>query len=188
MDDKELMEWIMENVRDHDLKTVLVVLLLLRRVLRDARDISTMRRIAKRVVSEVPIDKVDMDRMREVIERVEDGKLKEELTSLMNMLEDLRSGKLIDDLNTLEEIEKERPDYFPLRFLLAVLFFAVYIPYITIYFPEITTSRHHLFMAVFMSGVLLFFGFIAILPWLVKRIILSVFAEKYNIKLFKEKG
>ncbi len=188
MDDRELMEWIMENVMGYDLRAVLVVLLLLRRVLRDARDISTMRRITNRVVMEFPIDKVDMDRMREVIERVENGKLKEELTSLMNMLEDLRSGELIADLRRLEKIEERNPEFFPLRFLLAVLFFAVYIPYISLYFPEITTSRHHLFIAVFLSVVLLFFGFIAILPWFIKRIILSDFAEKYNIKLFKEKG
>ncbi len=184
MDDRELMEWIMENVRDYDLRAVFVVLLLLRRVLRNARDISTMKRITKRVVREVPIDRVDMDRMREVIERVNDEKLKEELTYLMNLMEDLRSGELIDDLNSLEKIEEKDPEYFLFRLFLAFLFFFVYIPYLILYFPEITTSRHELFMTIIASGALLFVGFIAIVPWLLKKLILSDFAQKYNIKLF----
>jgi hypothetical protein len=188
MDDRELMEEIMKNVRDYDSRTVLVVVLLLRRVLRSARDVSTMRRITKRVVREFPIDKVDMDSMREVIEGVEDGKLKEELTYLMNLMEDLRSRELIDDLDALEKAEELKPDIFLLRILLAFFFFCVYIPYLIVYFPEITTSKNHLFLTVFMSAFLLFAGFIAYASWLLKRIILSEFSQKYNIQLFKEKA
>jgi hypothetical protein len=102
MDDVELMRRIREDVKDVVLETVLIQLAILRNTMREISDQSVL----VKAVSVVPLGKVDLDDLKRFMESVEDEELKKELGYLLNLAEDIKSGKLLKDLLYLSEIEE----------------------------------------------------------------------------------
>ncbi len=102
MDDVELRDKIRESVRDKALESALIQLVALRNAMRELSHPSVL----VQRVSGFPLKKADLEGIKRVVAAVEDEELRRELEYLLNLGEDIQSGKLLRDLLFLSEMEE----------------------------------------------------------------------------------
>ncbi len=93
---------IREGVRDKSLESALIQLAILRTAMWELSDLSSL----VQMVSGFPLKKADLEGIERAVGTVEDEELRRELEYLLNLGEDIKSGKLLRDLLFLSEVEE----------------------------------------------------------------------------------
>ncbi len=171
MDDVELRDKIRGSVRDKSLESVLIQLMVLRNAMRGLSDLSSL----VQMVSGFPLKKADLEGIERAVATVEDEELKRELGYLLNLGEDIESGRLLRDLLSLSEME-ERLHLLGIFLVIVVVLTPVAYRVLSDY-PEIRPFVLALTFIGLLAG-----GYVFLKTFLSKRKILKSFVLRYKLK------
>ncbi len=171
MDDVELRDKIRESVRDKSLELVLIQLAILRTAMWELSDPSSL----VQMVSGFPLKKADLEGIERAVATVEDEELKRELEYLLNLGEDIESGRLLRDLLSLSEME-ERLHLLGIFLVIVVVLTPVAYWFLSDY-PEIRPFVLALTFIGLLAG-----GYVFLKAFLSKRKILKSFVLRYKLK------
>jgi len=171
MDEAVLMQKIREGVKDLVLESVLIQLLAFRDAMRELSDPS----VIVKVVSSFPLRDADLEVLKKFVETVEDEELRRELVYLLNLGEDVKSGKLLRDLLFLSEIQER------LHFLGYFLVGAVVLASLSFWFSSNDLNIKLLVLAL-ASVILLAGGYAFLKDFFSKREILGSLTLRYKLK------
>lgn len=166
-----LMQKIREGVKDLVLESVLIRLLTFRNVMRELSDPSVLIK----VISSFSLEAADLEVLKRFVEAVGDEELRRELVYLLNLGEDMKSGKLLRDLLFLSEIQER------LCFLGYFLVSAVGLASLSFWFLSDGLNIKLLVLAL-ASVVLLVGGYAFLKDFFSKREILRSLTLRYKLK------
>ncbi len=166
-----LISKIRERVEDIALESALIQLVALRNAMREHRETSLL----VQMVSGFPLKKADLEGIERVVETVEDEELKRELTYLLNLGEDVESGKLLRDLLFLSEME-ERMHLLGIFLVIVAVLIPIAYRVLSDY-PEIRP----IVLALAFIGLLVG-GYVFLKAFLSKRKILKSLTLRYKLK------
>ncbi len=159
------------SVRDKSLESVLIQLAILRTAMRGLSDPSSL----VQMVSGFPLKKADLEGIERAVATVEDEELRRELEYLLNLGEDIKSGRLLRDLLSLSEME-ERLHLLGIFLVIVAVLTPVAYRVLSDY-PEIRPFALALaFIGLLVGGYVFFKTFLS------KRKILKSFVLRYKLK------
>ncbi len=171
MDDVELRNKIREGVRDTNLESVLIQLMVLRNAMREISDLSSLVQL----VSGFPLKKTDLESIERAVGTVEDEELRRELEYLLNLGEDIKSRRLLRDLLFLSEVE-ERLHLLGIFLVIVAGLTPVAYRFLSDY-PEIRPFVLALAFIGLLAG-----GYVFLKSFLSKRELLKSFVLRYKLK------